>query len=163
MSSIPLFFRELIKDKNDFWLLPFRYLPEFLQLQIANQVGNTVFKKSLEDDELSFLEKKTVRIKVQDLGFDWSVSTQHGRLIFNSGSEACHTMFTGNAMEYLLLATRQEDPDTLFFQRRLSIEGDTELGLQVKNLLDSIDIEQLPPPLQATLAVVTNVTKAFNK
>jgi predicted lipid carrier protein YhbT len=32
-------------------------------------------------------------------------------------------------------AHQEEDPDTLFFQRRLVIEGDTELGLQVKNLM----------------------------
>ncbi|WP_438883789.1 ubiquinone anaerobic biosynthesis accessory factor UbiT, partial [Bacillus cereus group sp. Bce006] len=39
----------------------------------------------------------------------------------------------------------------LFFQRRLSIEGDTELGLAVKNLMDSVDLEQLPPVLQILL------------
>ena len=39
---------------------------------------------------------------------------------------------------------RQEDPDTLFFNRRLKIEGDTELGLVVKNLLDSIDWSTVP-------------------
>jgi predicted lipid carrier protein YhbT len=27
----------------------------------------------------------------------------------------------------------------LFFQRRLVIEGDTELGLRLKNLLDSVE------------------------
>jgi predicted lipid carrier protein YhbT len=39
--------------------------------------------------------------------------------------------------DYLALALRQEDPDTLFFSRRLVLEGDTELGLAVKNALDS--------------------------
>jgi predicted lipid carrier protein YhbT len=42
------------------------------------------------------------------------------------------------------LVSRQEDPDTLFFLRRLMIEGDTELGLAVKNLLDSRDPDDLP-------------------
>ena len=32
---------------------------------------------------------------------------------------------------------RLEDPDTLFFSRRLVIEGDTELGLALKNALDA--------------------------
>ena len=41
----------------------------------------------------------------------------------------------------LLLATRREDPDTLFFNRRLNIEGDTETGLHVKNLLDSLEYD----------------------
>ena len=40
-------------------------------------------------------------------------------------------------LDYLALARRAEDPDTLFFSRRLVIEGDTELGLVVKNALDS--------------------------
>jgi predicted lipid carrier protein YhbT len=32
-------------------------------------------------------------------------------------------------------------PTPLFFARRLVVEGDTELGLTVKNLLDAIDWE----------------------
>jgi predicted lipid carrier protein YhbT len=38
---------------------------------------------------------------------------------------------------------RKEDPDTLFFSRRLLMEGDTELGLLVKNTLDALEL----PPL----------------
>jgi predicted lipid carrier protein YhbT len=38
--------------------------------------------------------------------------------------------------DYLSLALRREDPDTLFFCRRLVVEGDTALGLAVKNALD---------------------------
>lgn len=52
--------------------------------------------------------------------------------------------------DFIALALREEDPDTLFFARRLTIEGDTELGLVVKNLLDSIDwdglLSRLPLP-----------------
>ena len=47
--------------------------------------------------------------------------------------------------DLILVAGRKEDADTLFFQRRLSIEGDTELGLEVKNLLDNIEFDNLPP------------------
>jgi predicted lipid carrier protein YhbT len=48
------------------------------------------------------------------------------------------------------VARRQEDPDTLFFSRRLAMEGDTELGLLVKNTIDAIelpvlDLESLKP------------------
>jgi O2-independent ubiquinone biosynthesis accessory factor UbiT len=39
--------------------------------------------------------------------------------------------------DYLALARRREDPDSLFFSRRLVIEGDTALGLIVKNALDA--------------------------
>lgn len=54
----------------------------------------------------------------------------------------------GDWHDFLLLASRYEGPDTLFFRRRLVTEGDTELGLVVKNLLDSLDPEHLPPWLR---------------
>ena len=46
---------------------------------------------------------------------------------------------TASLRDFYLLAAREEDPDTLFFSRRLCIEGDTEAGLAVKNLLDAVD------------------------
>jgi hypothetical protein len=43
---------------------------------------------------------------------------------------------------FLQMLAPQQDPDMLFFHRRLAIEGDTELGLVVKNLLDRIDWDE---------------------
>ncbi len=40
--------------------------------------------------------------------------------------------------DYAALALRREDADTLFFRRRLVIEGDTALGLALKNGIDSL-------------------------
>ena len=40
--------------------------------------------------------------------------------------------------DYVALALRREDADTLFFRRRLVIEGDTALGLALKNGIDSL-------------------------
>jgi predicted lipid carrier protein YhbT len=47
--------------------------------------------------------------------------------------------FRANLCAFLQIVTRQEDPDTLFFNRTLDIEGDTELGLIVKNMLDAVE------------------------
>jgi predicted lipid carrier protein YhbT len=41
--------------------------------------------------------------------------------------------------DYAALALRREDADTLFFSRRLVLEGDTALGLALKNALDRLD------------------------
>lgn len=57
-----------------------------------------------------------------------------------------HVTISAGVREFLLLALRKEDPDTLFFDRRLCIEGDTELGLIVKNALDRVN-----PPIPARL------------
>jgi predicted lipid carrier protein YhbT len=49
------------------------------------------------------------------------------------------------------------DADTLFFDRRLSIEGDTELGLLLKNTLDALDLKSVlgapPGPLRLLSAL----------
>lgn len=48
--------------------------------------------------------------------------------------------------DFLKLLRGEADADTLFFQRRLGIRGDTELGLVVKNWLDA---SERPAWLQA--------------
>ena len=62
---------------------------------------------------------------------------------------------SANAQDFVLLAQRRQDPDTLFFNRRLVMEGDTELGLVVKNALDAIDLPVLDPRHWAPRAVLS--------
>jgi predicted lipid carrier protein YhbT len=50
-----------------------------------------------------------------------------------------------SAHDFWLLARRQADPDSLFFRRRLVMEGDTELALLVKNTLDAVDLSAWLP------------------
>ena len=50
----------------------------------------------------------------------------------------------GTLTDLLQLASRREDADTLFFQRRLTLTGDVELGLRVRNLLDQLPWERFP-------------------
>ena len=50
---------------------------------------------------------------------------------------------TATLSVFLRLLAREEDPDTLFFNRELSVEGDTELGLMVKNMLDAVELPKL--------------------
>lgn len=88
-------------------------------------------------------------IHVKDLGLNLRFTVSLRGFAPDSG-EADLTI-RANARDFLLLLTRREDPDTLFFSRRLVNEGDTELGLIVKNLLDAMDsgavLNRLPYPL----------------
>jgi O2-independent ubiquinone biosynthesis accessory factor UbiT len=45
---------------------------------------------------------------------------------------------TAPGSSYLRLLRGDDDPDRLFFERALVMEGDTELGLVLKNTLDAI-------------------------
>ena len=73
-----------------------------------------------------------------------TVSERAGKLVVARDCERADVCFSGSSQDLILIAGRKEDPDSLFFQRRLKIEGDTELGLEVKNLMDSLDLDGLP-------------------
>jgi predicted lipid carrier protein YhbT len=62
-----------------------------------------------------------------------------------------------------MLATRRADPDTLFFQRRIRVEGDTELGLGIKNTMDSMDWDDLPLPIRRLLQAISLVIARLDK
>ncbi len=56
----------------------------------------------------------------------------HGYRAFTAACASDLTI-SASAHDFLRLAQPQEDPDTLFFAPRLSMQGDTELGLVGKN------------------------------
>jgi predicted lipid carrier protein YhbT len=75
-----------------------------------------------------------------DAGLSLDFTLHNGRF------RPCHAhatptdlVISATARDFLTLALREEDADTLFFARRLTMTGDTELGLLVKNTLDAID------------------------
>ena len=84
------------------------------------------------------LQGKTVSLEASDLGTRVRVSYDGNRFKAYGGSAPTDLTIRSTVSGYLALALRREDPDTLFFTRRLVMTGDTELGLVVKNALDAI-------------------------
>jgi predicted lipid carrier protein YhbT len=99
----------------------------------------------MSEGELDFLDKRTVRIDVSDAGLSYTVSMHQGRFV-EAAQAPVDLTITGTVYDYLLLITNREDPDTLFFQRHLTMDGDTSLGVHLKNMLAAIEMEQLPLP-----------------
>ena len=83
------------------------------------------------------LRGKVIRIELSGLRFGPQFSIAGNCLVPVPFGPADVTIRAG-LRDYVALALRREDPDSLFFTRRLVIEGDTELGLTVKNALDSL-------------------------
>ncbi len=106
----------------------------------------------LPEDSLAQLDGKTFVVQVYDTGGQAAFAYRGGlfRPLF-AIPQTPDLAFRANLSAFLQVASRQEDPDTLFFNRELSIEGDTELGLIVKNMLDAIDPSQFRPALPRAL------------
>ncbi len=128
-------------------LLPYgRHVPFAVQCRVIELAAARLFAAPLAEGAFDLLQERWLRLEVSDLGLAWCLSCQ-GTQLRVAQREAVDVCIRGTWRDFLLLASRQEDPDTLFFRRRLVIEGDTELGLAVKNLIDSLDPDQLPPLL----------------
>ncbi len=113
---------------------------------------NLALRRHLPEDVRRSLQGKRMRISVRDAGLAFDFSWDGGRFCACQRDAAVDLVIGASARDFLALARREEDPDTLFFCRRLSMEGDTEIGLLVKNTLDAIDAPLLElPPLPAPL------------
>ncbi|MDX2457998.1 MAG: SCP2 sterol-binding domain-containing protein [Gammaproteobacteria bacterium] len=123
--------------------LPLAIIPDRVHSTVVVTVLNRVFASALRDREMDYLLGRTVRIHVRDMRLTFCITLQQGRLVASRAKNIPDLSITGTLHAFLLLAARCEDTDTLFFQRRLQMEGDTELGLEVKNFLDGLDMDSL--------------------
>ena len=123
--------------------LPFAIIPDAVHSMAVVTVLNRIFAVALREGELDFLQGRSMRVHVSDLRLTLLLSLQQARLVTSRREQKPDLSITGSLHAFLLLAARREDTDTLFFQRRLRMEGDTELGLEVKNFLDGLDLESL--------------------
>ena len=124
-------------------------LPVAPPSRVFSMVANRLLWPALKSLDGQALVGRRYAIRVKDLGLSLRFTvTPRG---FAADSGAPDLTISATARDFLLLLARREDPDTLFFSRRLVSEGDTELGLIVKNLLDAIDpdtvLRHLPAPL----------------
>lgn len=124
-------------------------LPQKPPTQALVAALNLALGRILPRDALEPLTGRQVCLCVSDAGLTLRFTLTDKGFRPAAGDGAPDLSITARACDFLALALRQEDPDTLFFSRRLVMEGDTELGLLVKNTLDAID---LPRPTLAHLA-----------
>nr|CAC9116534.1 Putative lipid carrier protein [Escherichia coli] len=111
--------------------VPVKLTPFVLKRRVLEQVLSWQFRQALDDGELEFLEGRWLSIHVRDIDLQWFTSVVNGKLVVSQNAQA-DVSFSADASDLLMIAARKQDPDTLFFQRRLVIEGDTELGLYEK-------------------------------
>ena len=120
---------------------PLKVLPAFVHNKLLVTTLNRVFNKELKQGELDFLQGKIIHISIEDAGIEFCFTLINERLTGAYKNCSPDLILQGTVYNYMLLASRQEDTDTLFFSRRLHMQGDTELGLYVKNFLDGMDMD----------------------
>lgn len=121
------------------------HLPSKPPAIVFTTLLNRLAPRLWPDEDFSWMENRVVGLAVTDFAPVLRITRRRGR--FSAADGQSDVEFRASLADYVQMMARREDPDTLFFQRRLSITGDTELGLALKNLLDATDWSQLPAGL----------------
>lgn len=139
------------------FLAPMRLLPDTVHTLALSHLTNQLLRGQTLGKRLLELEGKVISLGVIDLAIELRFCIHDGRLQAARFEEP-HVVIRGGSDAFLSLALRREDPDTLFFQRRLSVEGETETGVHIKNLIDGFEYDLqshfnavLPPALAGLL------------
>jgi len=124
-------------------------VPAPLRSKVLETSLNRVFAEALAEGELDFLRERWLAVKVIDADIVFALTLHsdalHGdRIEVRLEQVEGDMVIEGSTYAFMLLASRREDADTLFFRRQLKACGDTELGLYIKNFLDAFDVNALP-------------------
>ena len=114
-----------------------RRVPFLFKQLITEATLNRMFAQAIHEGEFDDFEGRTLRLEINGGQPGITLGFWQGRLRIVEGEG--EATIRGGWSAFYKLANRKLDPDQLFFQRKLIIEGDTELGLGIKNLLDSLD------------------------
>ena len=123
--------------------------PPELLLVAALKLG---LERIVPRDALRPLLGKRFTIRVTDVGMTLNFGYAAGGFHPRFDSLPAELTISARLRDYIALLTREEDPDTLFFGRRLLMEGDTDLALLMKNTLDGIELPANPLAFFRTVA-----------
>jgi len=121
--------------------LALRGIPDTIHSRLLSHGFNHLLKGQCFRSRLDALEGKRLWLTITDTGNTWRFQIQNGGFIADKLQSPAEIHISGKLDDFLLLATRNEDPDTLFFARRLSMEGNTEDGLYLKNMIDAMEFD----------------------
>jgi predicted lipid carrier protein YhbT len=120
-------------------------LPAYPPALLAAAAANAITGASLNASGLPAARGKVIAIEIRDLGLKLAFAVEEEGLVARRTPHSDATI-SASARDFLALALREADPDTLFFSRRLVMQGDTELALVFKNALDALDFRAMSVP-----------------
>jgi len=121
--------------------------PSGLNCLVVQQSINTLFSEQIADGDFEFLQDRTLQIEILDAQLFIGLGYQQDKikcLHFDSQPLKADASLSIKTHHAIKLIQQEIDPDTLFFQRKLKISGDTELAHNVKNTIDTLDPEVMP-------------------
>jgi len=112
-----------------------RRIPFGLVRTSIEAVMRGTLQEPIRNGELEFLRGRWLQLHVLDLGVRWNITLGLNGPILVQSAVRPDVTITGDLRHFIEMANAENDPDTFFFQRKIRVEGDTEMSLWVKNTL----------------------------
>jgi O2-independent ubiquinone biosynthesis accessory factor UbiT len=113
-------------------------LPVMPPSLVLAQLLNRLLLPRLPADARAALAGHCVELRVSDFALRVRLRLDPGGFVAAPDSGPPALRIVALASSYRRLLRGEDDPDRLFFERALVVEGETELGLMLKNTLDAI-------------------------
>lgn len=150
---------KLVENSSSLLSIAHRIMPTKLENHFVLHQVKRLSQPFMDEGEIDFLDNKIVLVEISQLSAQWYFTKIGSQLTMLEEAEAFSisakpdVIFNGTVDALVLMASQKVDPDTLFFNRKLNITGDTELGLEIKNLFDQFDLEVLDKPFKRILHI----------
>lgn len=155
------FFQKGVTISSNLLIASLKSAPNSAVSLIFPTMLNQVLRNNLRDGDLDFLEANTLALVIDDTDKVITISKDQNRLAVltsntltvekygdTQNSTLADVVIRGPITSFMSMLSGIEDPDTLFFKRKISITGNTDLSLAVKNMLATLEPEIiLPKPL----------------
>lgn len=142
---------------------PFTSAPFFAQSFILKKAITPIFSQVMLNTEPALFKGRWIKLAISDINLECLMSANQKLELEFKKTGRVDVTIRGTLKSFVLLASQKEDPDTLFFQRDLVIEGDTDLGLHLKNLLDAFDWEALAPEYLFAIRTAAEYMQLFSE
>lgn len=150
---------QLLSSVKPFALRGAALVPFAVQRYVTQRVLNPLLAEAIADGDLDLLRGRVLALSIAETGQTWFFTLVEDRLQLVQQCAPADVCISGSFEAFLLISNHLEDPDTLFFQRELDIEGDTELGLTIKNCLHNVDTATLHAPLRLLLEAAGGIAQ----
>lgn len=139
--------------------LHLRLWPDALHSRAIRHLWNVLMKSQPSRARLTELEGKRIAIGLTDTGNHLAFRIRNGGIHPLTSRAGWDVRIRGSTANLTRLALGREDADTLFFTRRVTMEGETAAGVCLKNLLDSLEFDWEAPHQAITARLPTPLRK----
>ena len=134
-------YKEIIKEKVLKALyLPLKLMPLWIEaIGMGSVMGAIVDSNKRFKERLKEIDDKLFLFEASDLNKKFYLHIKNGDIkIIPHFAKKPDVVMKGEAKIFFGLLLGKEDPDTVFFSRKLEIGGDTAAAIHFKNILNSL-------------------------